>query len=136
MDRLIQIIENTLRFVVERVHRERPRQVEQLGGNIRKLESNIAKPFHRLTWDEACDLLHLGKEVGRREKLDFNLREERAIMKHFDDHPVFVIRHPAELKFFNSKRATKDARCLSADLLLAPLGETVGAAIREERAIN
>jgi len=46
--------------------------------------------------------------------------------------PVFIMKYPKEIKFFNMKVSTNDPRvCLSADLIFPYAGEGTGSAVRE-----
>jgi asparaginyl-tRNA synthetase len=133
LDGLMQAIESTLRFVVNEVLQTGRNHVRQLGGSVEGLTKALDRPFARISWQEARALVGLRNgEMGTED--DLSMRQEQAILNHFDQRPVFITRHPAKLKFFNTKRAPDQGYCLSADLLLSPLGETVGGAIREEQA--
>ena len=85
----------------------------------------------KITYDQALELLN---NNGGNYKFgnDLGIREERQILQHFNNLPVFVTRFPAKLKFFNLKRTPDGLRTYSADLLLPKLGETVGGGLREE----
>src|SRR5439155_24629181 len=65
--------------------------------------------------------------------VDLGVREERMLLECHGGIPVFVTHHPAHIKFFNMKRTTDGRRAYSVDLLMPPLGESVGGAVREQR---
>ncbi len=65
---------------------------------------------------------------------DLSPQDEQLVVEHFGMLPVFVQRYPASIKFFNMRGDDDDTSLvLSADFLLPRAGETVGAAVREER---
>jgi asparaginyl-tRNA synthetase len=131
LELLLSIIENVVKKAIEGVLRHSRESVALLGGDIEYLLSVLEQPFARITWDAARSLLgHDGS------KLDFGIKEERRILAHFGNSPVFLVEHPSDIKFFNMKRTRDGLRCFSADLLLPPLGETVGAGLREQNVDN
>lgn len=84
-----------------------------------------------ISYDAALDLLNT-QDHNYKFGDDLGIKEERALLQHFDNYPVFITHFPASLKFFNLKRTPDGARTYSADLLLPPLGETIGGGVREE----
>jgi asparaginyl-tRNA synthetase len=135
LNTLMDMIESTLRFVLKEVLVTGRTYIERLGGSLEKLDKTFDNSFARISWREARRLVGLRNgEIATQD--DLSMRQEQAILASFDHRPVFITQHPAQLKFFNTKRLPDEEFCLSADLLLSPLGESVGGAIREERALK
>jgi asparaginyl-tRNA synthetase len=131
LEDLTSAIEEHVKRVTAEVleHAETP--VSSLGGNCDFLRTVIGTRFARITYDEGVRILRSrGSAVSPGE--DLGIRDERALLEHFGNIPTFVSYHPAQIKFFNIKRRLNDDRALSVDLLLPPLGEAVGGAIREQ----
>jgi asparaginyl-tRNA synthetase len=133
LDRLTSIIAGTIQSVVKDVLCMGQPQIELLGGRLSNLQGVLNNPFHTLDWDDAVRIVRRS-DRSISETDDFSMRHERLILQEFDNAPVFVVKQLPKHKFFNTKRTKDGQRCLSVDLLLSPLGETVGGAIREERA--
>ncbi|MBI2631871.1 hypothetical protein HYW75_02620 [Candidatus Pacearchaeota archaeon] len=115
-------------------YRENPKlniNWEYLVNVLVQLDRGRSKPLNVINYDGALELLN---EQGYNHKFgdDLGIKEERLILKHFDNLPVFVTHFPASLKFFNLKRTPDGLRTYSVDLLLPPLGETIGGGVREE----
>lgn len=122
-----KVIKNATKFVLENYEAD----VAMLGGRVDYLKEVIEKPFARITYDEALELLN--KEGGNYKfEDDLNIKEERKILEHFNDVPTFITHYPASIKFFNMKRMPDGERVYSVDLLTPRLGETAGGAVREE----
>jgi len=99
--------------------------------NISKLE-NIKKPFPRISYDEACEILkkkNIPFEYGN----DFGAPDETAISEDYD-RPVIVHRYPSAVKAFYMKRDPNDMTKALAMDILAPegYGEIVGGSQRED----
>jgi asparaginyl-tRNA synthetase len=125
---LSDLIERFVKFVTKEVTSSQASALELLGANLDFLSKCVDEPFQRLTWDQAMGLL--GGEC--REGADIGIREERAILRRLGNRPALVSRHPDAIKFFNIKRTADRTRCYSVDLLLQPMGEILGGAVREE----
>jgi asparaginyl-tRNA synthetase len=101
-----------------------------------RLEFVVARPFQRISYTEAVDLL---RQSG--EKFEFpveyglNLQSEHErwlTEKHFKS-PITVFNYPKEIKPFYM-RLNDDGRTVTAmDLLVPGIGEIVGGSQREER---
>ncbi len=125
------IIKNATKVVLEKNEND----VKHLGGDIPYLMKVVHNPFSRITYDEALALLN--KKSGKYSfGDDLGIKEERLILLHFNNNPVFVTHYPARIKFFNMKRTEDGERVYSADLLMPRLGETTGGAVREENGQN
>lgn len=124
-------------FVVSLVHHIlttcRP-QLQILERDITKLEA-VQKPFPRITYDEALDLL---KTHGTPEQQvewgdDFGGDEETVISQQFD-RPVFIHRYPAQCKAFYMKNDPADpTKSLNVDMIGPEgYGEMIGGGQRED----
>jgi len=127
----LQIQEELLRFMVQKVLANNKAELEILERDIKTLE-NIAKPFYKMTHAEAISWL---QKNGSSIKADDDLGgEDESKLSLVHDNPIFVTHYPAKIKAFYMKRDPQDdARVLCADLL-APegYGEVIGGSQRED----
>ncbi len=131
LEDLLDLIENLLVYVVARVLERRRRELEMLGRDLTRLEA-VQKPFPRITYDEAVEILHKAG-LAFTPPDDFGGDEETVISQAFD-RPVMVTHYPAEVKAFYMKRDPERpdrVRCVD---VLAPegYGEIVGGSERED----
>lgn len=128
----IQLAEDMVRYVVERVLCNKRRELEALERDVSKLEV-VSKPFARLHYYEAADILEKESKDNFKRGGDFGGGDETILAEKFD-RPVFVTNYPGAIKAFYMKEdpADKDLT-LSVDLL-APegYGEIIGGGQREE----
>ena len=127
----MDLAEDMVCYLVERVLERRKAELEKLERDISKLET-VKKPFPRITYDEIVRSL---QEWGSKIKYgdDLGAPEETLIGDHFDK-PVMVHRWPAEVKAFYMKRdAERPELALGVDMI-APEGhgEIVGGGQRED----
>jgi len=110
--------------------------------NPKILKEVISNPFLRITYEEAISLLNKngypkiswGDDLKAEHEQKVVDLVNRASRSKFN-LPVFIMRYPKEIKFFNMKVSENDKRVvLSADLLFPLSGEGVGSAVREHRA--
>ncbi len=125
IDDVMDLAEDFLCFIAERVLANRRPELETLGRDLAKLES-IKKPFPRISYEEASKMLidaGMPFEVGG----DFGAPDETYISSQFD-RPVMVHRYPAAVKAFYMKPDPDDpTKALGVDVL-APegYGEVIG----------
>jgi asparaginyl-tRNA synthetase len=146
LDDNMDLIEDFIVYIVQRVLKNRRKELEILERDISKLEK-IQKPFPRVTYKEALEILNKknvplirkGKD-GNEEEIrpfpwgeDFGARHEEAIVEDFDK-PVMVHRWPAEAKAFYMKRDANDYNISLGVDVLAPegYGEIIGGSQRED----
>jgi asparaginyl-tRNA synthetase len=113
------------------------------------LKDILSRPYLRIDYEEAVSLLN--RETGRNIQFgdDLGAVEEAAILeivnkknkgygKSVDQYsPIFIMRYPKEIKFFNMKESNRDNRVvLSADCIFPYSGESVGSAVREHDGIK
>src|SRR3989338_9060700 len=131
LNHIIENEEEIIKLAIEKVLNKCSNEIKLLGGDVNFLNKVIASKFNRITHDEAIKLLNK-KGFNLKHEDDLGIKEEREILKHFGNIPIFVTHHPAKIKFFNMKRTLDSNRVFSVDLLMPKLGETIGGAVREE----
>lgn len=120
LNEIIKTEEKIIKGATKDVLEQCEKDIVLLGGKIDYLKSVLAKPFTRLTYDEALKLLN-EKDGNYNFGDDLNTKEERQVLAHFDNFPTFVTHYPAKIKFFNMKRTSDGERVYSVDLLLPQL---------------
>ena len=131
LDDIMDIAEDFVCYIIERVLDKGRKYLNTLERDISKLE-NIKKPFPRITYTEAIEILHKnGNDTPWGE--DFGGDEETIISNSFDK-PVLIHRYPAEVKAFYMKRDPEDERLALCVDMLAPegYGEIIGGGQRED----
>lgn len=106
------------------------------------LKEVVTRPFLRITYEEAIFLLRKNGFPKISWGDDLKAEHEKKIVEIVNEKnhqkfllPVFIMRYPKEIKFFNMKVSENDKRVvLSADLIFPLAGEGVGSAVREHRA--
>lgn len=141
----MNLIEDFLEYVVQRVIKVKKTELELLERDISKLEK-IKKPFPRITYEEAVKILHekdipLYKKTAEGEEQirpfpygeDFGAPHEEAIVEDYDK-PVMVHRWPSEIKAFYMKRDPQNQKLSLGVDVLAPegFGEIIGGSQRED----
>ena len=141
----MDLIEDFLESVVQRVVKNCKTELEALGRDLSKLE-NVKKPFPRVTYDEAIEILRkkdiplIRKTENGEEEIrpfpwgeDFGMPHEEAIVAEFD-RPVMIHRWPGEAKAFYMKRDPENPNIVLGVDVLAPegFGEIVGGSQRED----
>ncbi len=107
------------------------------GRDAASLRQSLRLPFLRVSYDDAVDLLRRRGFAGLNWGDDLGAAHEAAVVAELNDEPslarpVFIMRYPKDIKFFNMKVSGADPRVvLSADLVFPGSGEGVGAAVRE-----
>lgn len=113
------------------------------------LKEITARPYLRIAYEEAIDLLHqagyseldFGSDLAAEheakivELVNLRAKDYGTSLERFS--PVFIMRYPKEIKFFNMKVSNQDPRVvLSADCIFPYSGEAVGSAVREHDGIK
>ncbi|MEO0113953.1 MAG: asparagine--tRNA ligase [candidate division WOR-3 bacterium] len=131
LDDIINLAEDLICYVLDRVLNKRNEELKTLERDITKL-ANIKKPFYRITYNEALEILNKkGQKVEWGE--DFGGDEETILSESFDK-PVFIHRFPRQCKAFYMKSDPKDEKLVLGVDLLAPegYGEIIGGGQRED----
>jgi len=101
-----------------------------------RLETLIRKPFARLSYTEAVDIL---KKSGRPFEypvaygIDLQSEHERFLAEEHFKTPVFVTDYPKQIKPFYMRMNDDGNTVAAMDLLVPGIGELIGGSQREER---
>ena len=142
----MDLIEEFIEYIVQRVIKNRSKELTFLERDISKLEA-IKKPFPRITYDEAINIINKKgvplirkKDDGTEEHIkpfpwgeDFGAPHEEAVVEDFNK-PVMVYNWPSEAKAFYMKRDPDNPKIVRGVDVLAPegYGEIVGGSERED----
>ncbi len=105
-------------------------------GLIDRLKSMLAKPFERVSYTEAIDILqNCGKkfEFPVNFGTDLQTEHERYLAEEHFKHPVIVYDYPKEIKAFYMRLNDDNATVAAMDVLVPRIGELIGGSQREER---
>lgn len=141
---LLEHIERAIKAMIKGAYLVCGLELEKIYGRSKKVfEEVLSSPFLRINYEEAILILNrngfpelkFGDDLkASHEQLIVKMVNQRSRRNTETDLPVFVMRYPKEIKFFNMKVSEKDPRVvLSADLIFPYSGEGVGAAVREQR---
>jgi len=135
LDGLLELAEQFLSFIVERVLTRRAAELKTIQRDTAKLES-IKPPFPRLSYDEAVAMLNDAHAKGLLENSfeygnDFGSPDETYISSQFD-RPVMVHRYPADVKAFYMEPDPENPKYALCVDVLAPegYGEIIGGSQR------
>ncbi len=127
----MDLAEDFIEYIVREVIKHNRPELEVLERDISRLE-NIKKPFPRITYTEAIELLaSKGKEARWGD--DFGAEEETVISESYG-RPVMIHRYPAQCKAFYMKEDPDDSRLAMCVDVIAPegYGEIIGGGQRED----
>ncbi|MFM8323221.1 MAG: asparagine--tRNA ligase [Chloroflexota bacterium] len=140
LDQLMEIEEQFITHIVQRVLRECAPELKSLGRDVSLLEK-ICPPFPRISYDDALQMIEqIRTETDDPEQkellkiewgMDFGAPHETALTARFEK-PVFVYGYPTAVKaFYMEPWPGRPEVCKSADLL-APegYGEIIGGSER------
>lgn len=136
-DALLSHIEGVLKAVIKSaVDKHADLLISTYKRDVDALKYAIERPFYKIEYREAVKLLQQNGHPELKFGDDLGSDHEAAVVKLLagSNHPlpVFIMKYPQEIKFFNMKPYTKDETVvLSADLVLPFSGEAVGSAVRE-----
>jgi len=125
LEDIIDLAEDLILFILERVLTKRKAELETLERNTAPLEK-IKKPFPRLTYDETVALLQTkGSKMSYGD--DFGAPEETLLSRIYDQ-PVCVTHFPAKIKAFYMQPDEKNPNlALGVDIMASEgYGEIVG----------
>lgn len=141
----MDVAEELVEYIVQQALKHCQPELKTLERDTTKLEK-VTRPFHRMSYTEAVDILHKKKiplirklADGGEEKVDFPWGEdfgtlqEDAIMEGLEK-PCIVHRYPSEVKAFYMKRDPADPKVVLAMDMLGPegAGELIGGSQRED----
>ncbi|MFZ0663497.1 MAG: asparagine--tRNA ligase [Acidobacteriaceae bacterium] len=135
LDGIMELAEQFLSFIVERVLARRTADLKVIQRDTAKLQT-IQPPFPRLSYDEAAAMLNDAHAKGLLEHPfeygnDFGSPDETYISSQFD-RPVMVHRYPADVKAFYMEPDPKNPKYALCVDVLAPegYGEIIGGSQR------
>jgi asparaginyl-tRNA synthetase len=132
LDDDMRLAEDFVSYILSRVIERRADDLRTLERDVSRLERAAAKPYPRITYDEAIERL---KAKGMPVKWgdDLGGDEETALSSDFET-PVMVHRYPAECKAFYMKRDPRRPEVALCVDMLAPegYGEIIGGGQRED----
>jgi asparaginyl-tRNA synthetase len=127
----MDLAEQFVEYIVQRVLKNRPNEMKALERDISKLEV-IKGPFPRLHYNEAAEII---KKENPEFKIgdDFGAPDETIVSSKFDK-PLFVHHYPIAVKAFYMKEDPKDkGYAMGCDMLATEgYGEIIGGGQRED----
>jgi asparaginyl-tRNA synthetase len=131
----MDLAEDFLVDIVEKVLRHRSKELHTLERDVRKLEK-VAKPFPRITYDQAVKILQ-EESNDFQWGSDFGAADETLLSSRYD-RPVIVHRYPLECKAFYMKTDPQNAKLALCVDVLAPEGhgEIIGGGQREDSLVE
>ncbi|MGA2967780.1 MAG: amino acid--tRNA ligase-related protein [Candidatus Levyibacteriota bacterium] len=104
--------------------------------DLEKLYFALENDFLKITYEDCVKLLSKNGFPNISFGDDLKSKHEAKVVKLLNKNntelPVFIMKYPKEIKFFNMKVSASDPRvCLSADLIFPYAGEGTGASVRE-----
>jgi len=139
----IALAEDFLCHVVETVLNKHEKDLTNILERDLTILKNVKKPFPRLSYDEAVQLIQeIAKETGDEETkelmhiewgMDFGSPHETELTKRFDK-PLIVYGFPAQVKAFYMKKDPSNPKIAKCVDILAPegYGEIIGGGERED----
>lgn len=134
---LLRHIEGVVKSILKKVLADHRKILQKAyHRDIGQLRLAVHRPFFRVSYEEAVRILNKNGYPETRFGDDLKADHEAAIVKYFNkkqtEIPVFIMKYPKEIKFFNMQVSPHDPRlALSADLIFPYAGEGVGSAVRE-----
>jgi asparaginyl-tRNA synthetase len=128
----MDLAEEFVEYIVQRVLQKRQAELALLERDVTKLES-VRKPFPRMHYEEAADILAQENVDDFQRGQDFGGGHETILAAKFD-RPLLVHHYPADIKAFYMKRDPEQPQYALAVDMLAPegYGEIIGGSQRED----
>eukprot|EP00915_Cephaloidophora_sp_WS-2016_P011109 GHVH01016378.1.p1 GENE.GHVH01016378.1~~GHVH01016378.1.p1 ORF type:complete len:507 (-),score=77.42 GHVH01016378.1:83-1603(-) len=108
-------------------------------GLIARLENILEKPFVRLDYTDAIELLKKHVEDGKKTfieqpewGMDLGSEHERYICEEVNCRPTIIFNYPKAIKAFYMKVNPDGKTCQAMDVLVPGIGELIGGSVREE----
>jgi len=130
-DENMEIQENMIEFMIQKVLKECKKELAILERDISKLEK-IKAPFGRITHHDAVEKLQkMGSKITHKDDLG---AEDETMLTQDSDVPIFVEKWPKEIKAFYMKRDSENKDLVLGSDLIATEGhgELIGGAQRED----
>ena len=144
LDDLMNISENMLKYIIDKLFTIRINDLENLNkfiskGLIDRLKNLTSQKYHRISYHEVIEEINTDINEGKTQISalsdgdDLGSEHENYITQKYQN-AVFVTHWPIQIKSFYMRRPTKDSEvCESFDLLMPyGIGELIGASQREE----
>lgn len=130
MDNVMQVEEELVSYVCQKVAERCKQEVEELGVDPKKL-LKVKSPFPRIIYKEAIERLQKKNfDITWGEDLGYD--EEKAVADDFEG-PFFVYDYPKEVKAFYCKTyRDKPDIAMSVDMLVPRIGELTTGGARED----
>lgn len=134
---LLYHIQKTVRSMIKKVLEDNEKILSKVyRRDTEKLRHALKHKFLRINYEESVKLLNKNGFPKLKFGDDLKSNHEAKIVsllnKNGTELPVFIMKYPKEIKFFNMKVSRIDKRvCLSADLVFPYSGEGTGASVRE-----
>ncbi|MEK7571336.1 MAG: amino acid--tRNA ligase-related protein [Patescibacteria group bacterium] len=134
---LLQAIQGTAQAMVKKVLADNETTLKKIyKRNTKKLHQMATHDFLRISYEDAVALVNKNGfpkvTFGDDLKADHEAKIVELLNQGETELPVFIMKYPKEIKFFNMKVSSKDNRvCLSADLIFPYAGEGTGSSVRE-----
>ena len=123
--------EQMIKYGIQKVIEKNSEELKFLKRDIKTLESYVEKPFEKITYEKAIEILQ-SKGVNVEFGSDLGADEERVLTLEFDV-PVFVTHYPRKLKAFYMKESGNGKTVENFDLLANEgYGEIIGGSQRED----
>lgn len=134
---LLKHIQGTIQSMVKQILKDEEIVLKtEYKRDTRKLYQAVGADFLKITYEDCIKLLNKNGfpdlKFGDDLKADHEAKVVEILNNKKTELPVFIMKYPKEIKFFNMKVSQIDTRvCLSADLIFPYAGEGTGASVRE-----
>lgn len=139
LDRLIEVEEEFLKYIIKTVLKKCPDELEFLDkfiekGLIKKLNDHLKSKSKKITHKEAIDILLKADktwEIKPDYKGDISKEHERYLTEEYFKGPIFITDWPKDIKAFYMKQ-NDDGTVKGVDYILPRCGEIMGGSQRED----
>ena len=139
LDRLIEVEEEFLKYIIKTVLKKCPDELEFLDkfiekGLIKKLNDHLKSKSKKITHKEAIDILLKADktwEIKPDYKEDISKEHERYLTEEYFKGPIFITDWPKDIKAFYMKQ-NDDGTVKGVDYILPRCGEIMGGSQRED----
>ena len=139
LDRLIEVEEEFLKYIIKTVLKKCPDELEFLDkfiekGLIKKLTDHLKSKSKKITHKEAIDILLKADKVWEIKpdyKEDISKEHERYLTEEYFKGPIFITDWPKDIKAFYMKQ-NDDGTVKGVDYILPRCGEIMGGSQRED----
>ena len=139
LDRLIEVEEEFLKYIIKTVLKKCPDELEFLDrfiekGLIKKLNDHLKSKSKKITHKEAIDILLKADKVWEIKpdyKGDISKEHERYLTEEYFKGPIFITDWPKDIKAFYMKQ-NDDGTVKGVDYILPRCGEIMGGSQRED----